>query len=338
MNLPWERGTVGRELNPKWAMLAGEGASQKLRQPELRKGTWPVPVWHRTPAETAEGPPDYYRLPLLKEPVWIWSVPLYFYLGGVAGGSAVLAAALQGRKSTKDLAAACRLLAFLGTTIGPALLAWDLGKKFRFINMLRIFRSTSPMSIGSWTLAASGMLATFALVQGRATGPIVAFGQAGGGLILAGYTGVLLGNTANPLWHETRRGLPVLFTASSVASTAAVLEMLPLNRAEAGVVRQLGMMGKTAELAAIAAVEWEAGCKQMVAGPLQKGKSAALWRGAKALIIAGMAVSLIPGRWRGKHLLGGGLTTVGSVLLRYALLEAGKESAREPQAVFASQR
>ncbi|WP_243374889.1 NrfD/PsrC family molybdoenzyme membrane anchor subunit [Geotalea sp. SG265] len=339
MNLPWKRETVGRELNPQWTVLSGEGAGQKLRQPELRKGTWPVPIWHQVPSVTAEPHPDYYRLPLLKEPVWIWSVPAYFYLGGVAGGSAVLAAVLHGLKSTEDLAAACKMLAFLGTTVGPGLLTWDLGRKFRFINMLRVFRPTSPMSIGSWSLAATGLLASLSLLQGeKPSGQITGWGLAAGGLVLAGYTGVLLGNTANPLWHETRRGLPVLFVASSLASTAAVLEMLPLNNMEAGVVRQLGLMGKAAELAAIAAVEGEAARKPLVAQPLQKGRSSALWRGAKALIVAGMAVSLIPGRWRGKHLLGGGLTTVGSIMLRYALLEAGKESAREPQAVFAVQK
>lgn len=338
MNLSIRRQVTGRELDRRLALLIGEGAGQKLRQPELKEGTWPVPVWQEVPSLRKEEGVDYYRLPLLKEPVWIWSVPAYFYLGGIAGGSAVLAAAAHGRRPLKKLAEACRLLAFFGTTVGPALLTWDLGRKLRFVNMLRVFRPTSPMSIGSWSLAGTGFLATLTLLLGeRPEGRVVAWGLAGGGLMLAGYTGVLLGNTANPLWLQTRRELPVLFTASAIAGTAATLEMLPVNETEEKVVRELGVMGKVAELAAIAATERAAARHSQVEKALRQGRSASLWRGAKAFIAAGMVVSMFPGRWRGKHLLAGGLTTVGSVMLRYALLEAGKASAREPQAVFAMQ-
>jgi formate-dependent nitrite reductase membrane component NrfD len=338
MNVPIRRQVTGRELDRGLAVLTGEGAGQKLRQPELKEGTLPVPVWQEVPSLPKQEGVDYYRLPLLKEPVWIWSVPAYFYLGGVAGGSAVLAAAAHDRPPLRTLAEACRRLAFFGTTIGPALLTWDLGRKLRFVNMLRVFRPTSPMSIGSWSLAGTGFLATLALLLGeRHEGRAVAWGLAGGGLMLAGYTGVLLGNTSNPLWQQTRRELPVLFTASAIAGTAALLEMLPLNIAEQKVVRELGIMGKVAEMAAIAATERAAARHRQVEQPLRQGPSAKVWRGAKALIVAGMAVSIIPGRWRGKHLLAGGLTTIGSVMLRYALLDAGRESAREPQAAFALQ-
>ncbi|MDQ2979220.1 MAG: hypothetical protein M3R62_08360, partial [Acidobacteriota bacterium] len=37
----------------------------------------------------------YYGLPALKEPTWTWEVPIYFFVGGAAGASAVLAAAAQ---------------------------------------------------------------------------------------------------------------------------------------------------------------------------------------------------------------------------------------------------
>ncbi|MBJ6723934.1 NrfD/PsrC family molybdoenzyme membrane anchor subunit [Geomesophilobacter sediminis] len=327
-------------MNPDFAVLTGEAAEQKVKHPEPKgTTTTPVPVWSTVPSLSVQPIPDYYRLPLLKQPVWIWSVPTYFYVGGLAGGGAVLAAVLHGKRSLRTLAFICRILAFVGTTIGPGLLTWDLGKKQRFYNMLRVFRPTSPMSIGSWALAGSGGLATLALLQGdREEGAAVRWALAGGGLMLAGYTGVLLGNTANPLWHGARRSLPVLFTASSMASTAGLLEFLPLNRCEEQVADRFGVIGKIAETASMEIMEREAGRNPVAAKAFEEGTSGLLWKSAKALVVAGTVLSLLPFKARWKRRLGGTLTTAGAICLRYALLEAGRQAARDPQAVIIEQR
>src|SRR5207302_8215752 len=88
----------------------------------------------------------YYNQPLVKPPVWVWSVPTYFYAGAAAGASLALGATAQlpGRGSL-DLLRRCRWIGVTGITAGTGLLIYDLGRPERFYNMLRVFRPTSPM-------------------------------------------------------------------------------------------------------------------------------------------------------------------------------------------------
>ncbi|WP_162604585.1 NrfD/PsrC family molybdoenzyme membrane anchor subunit [Geomonas edaphica] len=329
--------TTGREMGEEYAVLTGEAAGQRLKQAEPDAGGV-VPLWHEVPSLPAQAG-DYYGLALLKEPVWIWSVPAYFYVGGVAGGGAVLAAALHGKRPLRRLAAWCRVLAFLGTTVGPALLTYDLGRMSRFLNMLRVFRPSSPMSVGSWSLAGTGMVATLALLQGdRASAKPAHLATALGGLMVAGYTGVLLGNSANPLWQDRRRLLPLLFISSAVASTAGVLEMMPLDRKEEGVVQRFGVAGKAGEAACMLAMEHVHQSTPEAAVAMKKGKGGVLWQAAKVALVAGILVELVPGRSPTKRKISGALTTLGAVCLRFALLETGRTAAREPLAATRPQR
>ena len=100
----------------------------------------------------------YYDRPILKQPVWIWTVPAYFYVGGVAGAALVLGAVAQltGDSELRRLVGTCRSIGAAGHVIGSALLIYDLGRPSRFFNMLRVFNPKSPLSIGSWILAAGG--------------------------------------------------------------------------------------------------------------------------------------------------------------------------------------
>lgn len=339
MNMPWQAPvTTGRELDESLALLRGEAAGQHIKQEQPDTGS-PIAVWQQVPSRREEGAVDYYRLPLLKEPVWIWSVPAYFYVGGVAGGTALLAALLHGKRKLKTLAYFCRMFAFLGSTVGPGLLTWDLGRMMRFLYMLRVFRPSSPMSIGSWSLAGTAMFSTLSLLLGeKPLGRVAALGTAGGGLMLAGYTGVLLGNTANPMWKARRQTLPLLFTASAMASTAGVLEMLPLNKREEEVVRRFGIVGKVGEVACMAAMKRESSAHPEASKGLKEGKGGLLWKSAEVMVTAGIVLSLIPVRVSWKRRLSGALTTVGAICLRYALLESGKHAAREPRAPIESQR
>ena len=101
--------------------------------------------------------PTYYDKPVIKPPVWIWAVPAYFYVGGVAGAAMALALAGQvfGGRKLRHFEERCRWIGAVGGGIGTALLIHDLGRPERFLFMLRVFRATSPMSIGSWVLAAA---------------------------------------------------------------------------------------------------------------------------------------------------------------------------------------
>src|SRR4051794_38380663 len=102
-------------------------------------------------------PRSYYGRPVIKEPVWTPEIPIYFFTGGMAGASAGLAlgARLLGRQKLARVATAN---AFAGVVVSPALLISDLGVPRRFLNMLRVFKVTSPMSVGSWILSVEGGL------------------------------------------------------------------------------------------------------------------------------------------------------------------------------------
>ena len=86
--------------------------------------------------------------------VWTWEVPVYFFVGGLAAGSALVAVACDS-VGDHEAAALARKVALGAVIPAPALLIADLGRPARFFNMLRIFKPRSPMSMGSWCLVAS---------------------------------------------------------------------------------------------------------------------------------------------------------------------------------------
>src|SRR5215212_6840213 len=95
--------------------------------------------------------PSYYGRPIIKEPVWTWEIPWYFFTGGLAGGSAALGFT-AGALGNERLARRAWANATAGVVVSPALLISDLGRPARFLNMLRMVKLTSPMSVGSWVL------------------------------------------------------------------------------------------------------------------------------------------------------------------------------------------
>jgi formate-dependent nitrite reductase membrane component NrfD len=291
----------------------------------------------QTELPAVEKPPDptYYNKPVIKTPVWIWTVPLYFYVGGVSGAALVLGAAsrLIGDPVLRPLARKCHLVGFVGGGIGSMLLIADLGRPERFLAMLRVLKVRSPMSIGSWILAITPPVAGAAAVFGdRAT----SFAAGMLGVPLAGYTGVLLSNTVVPVWNETRTSLPFLFMASAVASAAQVLKLLELPPDAQTVVNTFGIAGSIIELAAGHVVEQQASRVPAVGKPLREGLSGVLWKASKLLTVAGIVLSIFP-QSRRAYRAGAILGTAGSIAMRFAIFHAGKASAREPRATFHAQ-
>jgi formate-dependent nitrite reductase membrane component NrfD len=338
----------GRHVAPDLGLLAGEGSQQLVATPAEAHPSQTF-VWRDLPSSSfPEEDATYYGRPVLKEPVWIWAVPVYFYAGGTAGAAAVLAAAAQALdgEELRGLVKACRWVAALGGAAGSALLILDLGRPGRFLHMLRVFRPTSPMSIGSWVLAAaaSATMGSALLAERRGwlrrLGDLAGYAAALFGLPLSGYTAVLLGNTAVPVWQASRRSLPHLFIGTSVSGLAALFGLLPVELAprEERIVERFGVAGKVVDLAAMAAVEREAERTEPVGRPLREGLSGALWTAARVMTASSLAVSLLPGRRRAKRFVGGLLGTAGALALRFAVFHAGRASARDPRATFRRQR
>jgi formate-dependent nitrite reductase membrane component NrfD len=340
------QGGDGRHIDPRLGRLEGEGADQRTGG-DKPEDLQPYSTWTR-PAGTPspEAGPTYYDRPVLKEPVWIWAVPAYFYAGGLAGASAILAEASEslGGDGTGDLVVRARWIAALAGATGSALLVHDLGRPERFLHMLRVFRPTSPMSIGSWVLAAGAPVFGCAALASRARGGAGALGRAlsiagaGLGLPLTTYTAVLLSNTAVPVWQEARRFLPFLFAASAAGSSAAALEMSSLNEDESHIVRRFGIAARAAEILAAWLVEREALRTPRVGRPLKEGVSGSLWAASKALTAASLLLSAGSRRRPWARRLAGATGTGAALATRFAIFQAGKSSARDPRATFHQQR
>lgn len=196
----------------------------------------------------------YYGRPVLKEPVWTAMVPAYFFAGGLAGMSAALAfgARLAGNR---QLARRALLVSLAGISASPPLLVADLGRPERFLNMLRVVKPTSPMSVGTWVLSAFGTALGGAVVAELLGGPLRAIGRIAEpaaallGLPLSTYTAVLVSDTGVPAWHEARHELPFLFAGRSAASAgaaAAIITPPPPGQAGAppGDIRRAGRAGR----------------------------------------------------------------------------------------------
>src|SRR5690242_16189647 len=145
--------------------LIGEERLQQIRREAENFGIASKQGGRPVSASFLQASPEhgYYGLPALKAPPWTVEVPAYLFVGGAAGAAAVIgcAAGLL-TPSDRQLIRDARWLAALGGAISPALLTSDLGMPSRFLNMLRVFKIRSPMSVGSWTLVAFSSTAAVA--------------------------------------------------------------------------------------------------------------------------------------------------------------------------------
>ncbi len=337
--------TDGRDIDLDIARLSGEASHQqtKLPEPHMQKiaGTYtslPGP----SPAD-----PTYYDRPMLKAPVWKPYIPAYYFLGGAAGASLALAAAAQldGSHELDRLIRRGHWIGIIGSTIGAGLLIADLGKPSRFLYMMRVFRPSSPMNMGAWVLATVPPAAITAGLFVRRSGGFLrwisetaGYGSGLAGVVLATYTGVLVSNSAVPVWQASRRVLPILFGASAVASAGAIYDLLYQYTRASRITYIFGLGGRIAELTAGVVMERTACEVPAVGRPLRRGLSGVLWRTATALTAASLVTMLWKGRTRRGRVISGALGLAGSLTMRYAVEQAGKASALDPRASFHQQR
>jgi protein NrfD len=293
--------------------------------------------------------PTYHDQPALKPSLYGWTVALYIFVGGLSGGVQILVSAMDVLRlpNAETLILSGRAIALAGAILGGTLLIIDLHTKQRFYNMLRIFRPTSPMSIGTYVLMSFGFWSLIALAAhlfgfmllATVSGVLAALS----GWWMTTYTAALLAATATPLWAASPRTLAIRFAASAMATAAAALCLVSLwALSQAHIISVLGNISALALLvqfgASIAgsAVYGNTG----VGAPLQQMPwGPVYWIGVELI---GVLVPIGLFVWQDfRPLPGLALTAVaalcllaGGLLMRGVVLLAGNESARRPRDYF----
>jgi formate-dependent nitrite reductase membrane component NrfD len=293
---------------------------------------------------------SYYGRPVVKPAPWEKDIAVYLFTGGVASGTSMLAAGadLTGRPG---LLRAARLGSLASLLVSVVALVRDLGRPSRFLNMLRVAKLTSPMSVGTWILSLHGPFAATAtgaelvgLLPARwHRGPLrllLALGRPAG-LIgaatappVAAYTAVLLADTATPAWHSAYRELPFVFCGSAAAASGG-LGLIGSPLAESGPARTFAVGGAAVELAAARRMEESMG---LSAETLHAGRAGQWTRASKTLTVAGVATALLGRRSRALSVASGAALMAASLCTRFGIFEAGLASARDPKYTVVPQR
>jgi hypothetical protein len=281
-------------------------------------------------------PPDTIQGPFIHPAVWTWEVPLYFWFGGIATGSAFVALAAD-VTGDRDSATIARRVALAAVAPCAPLLVLDLGRPLRFLHMLRIFKPRSPMSMGAWCL--SGFSATAA---GAVGAELLGAATAALGTYLGSYTGVLLASTAVPVWARSRALLAPIFVATATATGAASCRLT---------LAALGMAPNDPARSALDAIQTGAMCAELGLsrlnegrlGPLREaleaGRSRTLFTLAKRAVLAGLGLSVAGRRGvRGADHLASALYLGAGLAFRFAWVGAGRNSAQDDVAVARAAR
>ncbi|MCW2527218.1 MAG: polysulfide reductase [Pseudonocardiales bacterium] len=289
---------------------------------------------------------SYYGRPIVKASPWEADIPAYLFMGGLAAGSSLLGAGadLTGRP---NLCRVSRLTAVAAITASLAALVHDLGKPSRFLNMLRVMKVTSPMSVGTWIVSAYSPLVYIAGaselpgVIPRPLRGILGWGARPAGITaalvapaVASYTGVLLADTATPTWNSARSHLPFLFAASAAAASGG-MGLLAAPTVECGPARRLAICGAVVELAIEAQMEKSMG---IVAETLHADLAGRLMKAAQGLTAFGALAAVFAGRSRRMGIASGASLLAGSACTRFGIFEAGQASAKDPKYTVVPQR
>ncbi|WP_166975224.1 NrfD/PsrC family molybdoenzyme membrane anchor subunit [Brevibacterium atlanticum] len=280
---------------------------------------------------------SYYGRPIVKAPPWGHEIALYLFLGGLAGGSSLLGLGAQ-MTDRPGLRIATRMTAITATGVGGVALVADLGRPERFINMMRVVKVSSPMSLGTWILSGFGVGSgvTFAVELDRVTGekllplgPLrkvlhametpAALESALFATPLAAYTAVLLGATAVPTWNAAgRNGLPYVFVSSaSLAAGGSAMALAPVR--ETGPARLLALTGAVGDMVAMSRMKKRMHPAEV--DPMEDGEPGHKLHRAEKLLIAGAvgaAAVEVGARVFAKKLGGRGAGTTGSTVEKIA--------------------
>lgn len=283
--------------------------------------------------------PGYYGRSMIKPPEWTDLIPTYFFTGGMAGTAAT--AAFCERLAKNDALARVMLLgAAGGVAVSGFCLIADLKRPERFVNMLRVFKPTSPMSVGVYLFSAFGGAVSIAAAS-ELTGvlrPIGRIFEAIAALLgppMSVYTAVLISDTVVPAWHFGRLSMPMLFGATSVASAGA-FGLLFSPAAYAGTARRMAMLGGVGVTMSLERLHMELGPRQKQA--YERGEAATFSKAAKFLTIAGTAAAVFARKNDRLSKIAGGLLFAAGLAERFGVFRAGCTSAKDPSFTIDAQR
>ena len=287
---------------------------------------------------------SYYGRPIVRPAPWTHDVAAYLFTGGLAAGSALLAAGGQATGRPR-LRRAGRVAALGAVAASGYFLVADLGRPERFHHMLRVAKPTSPMSVGVWIFSAFSAAAGVAAVAEAAplapskvarkvlppVGSAAGLAAAAIAPALATYTAVLLADTATPSWHAAYREMPFVFAGSALASGAGV----GLIADPSPPARRMAVLGAALELYGAHRIETTKG---LLSEPYATGKAGRLLRAGRALTAVGVAGAVLGRRSRVVSTLSGLSLLAASAITRFGIFEGGMASARDPQYTVVPQR
>jgi DMSO reductase anchor subunit len=282
---------------------------------------------------------SYYGMPVIKAPVWSsLDIPAYLFLGGLAGAASLLGAGAQATRRPA-LGRVSKVGAFGAGALSLVALIHDLGRPARFLHMLRVFKVTSPMSVGSWLLAGYVPLAGIAAassVTGKAPkiGMVATAATALLGPAVASYTAALISDTAVPAWHDGYPEMPFVFVGSG-ATAAGGLGLLAAPTAQNGPALAMAVFGVGTELASFARMERRIGIS---AEPYSQGRGGAYVRAGKVLSLLGLVGALLGRRNRVVSAAAGATLLASSAVTRWGIFHAGMQSANDPKYTVVPQR
>jgi formate-dependent nitrite reductase membrane component NrfD len=331
--------TAGTAFDPDFKKLTDREREARLQQIRRDAESGSLAPSSASNVHAASGP-SYYGQPLLKSPAWTWQIPIYFFVGGAAGASSVLASAAHWTDADRELIRDARWIAAIGGVVSPALLVSDLGYPSRFLNMLRVFKPQSAMSMGSWTLMAfssSTAAAAFLSSAKRSSRGVLRTFVNGAdmlaamsGAALATYTGVLIGVTAVPVWNNNVGLLPIHFAASGLSSAVSILE---LRGHSDPALNAIGLAACAGEAFVGACIELD---KRRESEPLRSGKTGWLTRLGGVLsgplpLLLRIAAATTEREPSARLRKVAALSSIaGSLITRTAWLSAGKVSVQDP--------
>lgn len=278
-------------------------------------------------------PQTYYDVPMLKPPVWSPEVSAYFFLGGLSGGAYLLSRAASQVAIRRSGAVVAALAAL---PCAPLLVA-DLGDWSRFHHMMRVFKPSTPMNLGTWVLTAYSGIATLnALLPGPQNLALRAVSDLAGiplALLLTTYTGVLLSCTTAPAWCQNG-WLPVLFASGAFNNGCSAIQLaleLTGQSAEADALDPIGTSATLLEAGAMAGylssvLDVSKAPRQGIAGMLLLGGGLGC-----GMVIPALLKRLLP-RTRATRIATHLIELVGGACVRFGVLAAGRQSANDPDA------